>query len=345
MTKILSIIVPTYNMEKYVGNCIESMSAIANKSRLEIIAVNDGSTDTSLNILKQYAQTYPDVVKVIDKTNGNYGSCINAALPIAVGKYIKVLDADDWVDSDEFAKYITHLEQCDADVSVTSFKQVYENGIITNWPIAENEPIGVESVMTFFSYKENITLPMHRLAYKTELLRNINYRQTEGISYTDSEWVYIPMLHVKTVDISKYNVYQYRLGRAGQTMDPKVILRSMSHELILMQSMLSHRTKELQNLSGTLLQFANFAICRKALVIYTQMLIKANDKQFQRNIINDLETTMQTYAPELYEKMATYDARCCVIRHWRATHKRYNIIVRKGLEYAISLYKMIQKCA
>ena len=76
--KILSIVIPTYNMEKYLPACLDSVTDELVSDRLEVIVVNDGSTDGSLDIIRRYEQKRPDLIKVIDKANGHYGSCVNA---------------------------------------------------------------------------------------------------------------------------------------------------------------------------------------------------------------------------------------------------------------------------
>ena len=340
--KILSIIIPTYNMEAYIGRCLNSVCQSEHIDDIEVIAVNDGSKDNSLSIIEQYAKQYPQSVVVIDKKNGNYGSCINAGLQIANGKYIKVLDADDWFDTISLSKYIEHLGTIDADVSITSFEQVDTQGnLIRKWSYAQGEPLGGKSVDDFFAYSFNLTLPMHRIAYKRDLLINMQYRQTEGISYTDSEWAYKPMLRAQTVDVSDISVYRYVLGRDGQTMDPKVILRSLSQENILIESLASDRNAVKDKLQGNLSAFADFVICRKAIFIYTQMLLIASNEQFDANIVRQLEVHLQNLAPDLYERMATFDARCFVVRKWRKSNKRYNTILRKLIVLALNTYKRV----
>ena len=102
MEKIVSIVVPTYNMENYLRKDLESLIISEGLENVEVIVVNDGSRDKSLDIATEYAEKYPYVFRIIDKPNGNYGSCINAALRIASGKYIKIMDADDSFDTDNF---------------------------------------------------------------------------------------------------------------------------------------------------------------------------------------------------------------------------------------------------
>src|SRR5574344_1376419 len=108
MDKILTIIIPTYNMEKYLRHCLDSL-IVPNMDKVEVLVINDGSKDSSSAIGHEYQDKYPQTFRVIDKENGNYGSCINRGLKEATGKYVKVLDADDWYDSDECLKLILYL--------------------------------------------------------------------------------------------------------------------------------------------------------------------------------------------------------------------------------------------
>lgn len=96
--KLLTIIIPTYNMQEYLHRCLDSLLVRADlMDRLEVLVVNDGSKDNSSAIAHEYEAKYSQTIRVIDKENGNYGSCVNRGLVEAQGKYIKVLDADDWL--------------------------------------------------------------------------------------------------------------------------------------------------------------------------------------------------------------------------------------------------------
>lgn len=121
--KILTIIIPSYNMEELLGRCVDSMSPEKLKN-VEIIIVNDGSKDKTIDIANKYKNLYPDVVIVIDKKNGNYGSCINEGLKIATGKYVKIIDADDWVDSKSFKSFVEKLQETNSDLVLTNFNYI-----------------------------------------------------------------------------------------------------------------------------------------------------------------------------------------------------------------------------
>ena len=112
MNKILTIIIPTYNMEKYLRRCLDSLIIDEEgMKQLEVLVINDDSKDSSSQIAHEYQDKYPDTYRVIDKENGNYGSCINRGLKETTGKYVKVLDADDWFDNKSLMLFLTKLVQ------------------------------------------------------------------------------------------------------------------------------------------------------------------------------------------------------------------------------------------
>ena len=121
--KLLSLIIPTYNMAALLPRCLESLVRAKHVDALDILVVNDGSKDNSLQVAREWEKKYPTSIRVIDKPNGNYGSTINAALPVAEGLYVKVLDSDDWFEPDCFEKALRHAKKTDADIVV--FRRSY----------------------------------------------------------------------------------------------------------------------------------------------------------------------------------------------------------------------------
>lgn len=241
MEKQISIIIPTYNMEKYIGKCLDSL-LIPEFDQVEVLVVNDGSKDRSSEIAHTYADRYPDSIIVIDKPNGNYGSCINAALPVARGRYIKILDADDSFDNNAFSRFVAMLATTDADVVVTPYLNVNSEGVITrkddiNYPGIDLFKIyRIDDVDTRVLVKASA---MHRLAYKADIFNRFDYHQTEGVSYTDNQWDKIPLSFADTIQITDIYLYRYLLGREGQTMDPKQRSKSIGHIIKVAQDMVS----------------------------------------------------------------------------------------------------------
>ena len=222
MDKVLSIIIPTYNMEKYLRKCLDSLIVSdENMQWLEVLVVNDGSKDSSSQIAHEYEAKYPQTFRVIDKENGNYGSCINRGLKEATGKYVKVLDADDYSEPSTLNEYLLFLAKNDADAFITDFEIVDSSGNVTGkrdfTRFFQKEGI-VVSFPDLLANKKDVAFQMHALTYRLSMIREMGYKQTEGISYTDTEWATIPMTRVKFVCYFHDSIYRYLVGREGQTM-------------------------------------------------------------------------------------------------------------------------------
>lgn len=234
--KILTVIVPSYNMEAYLPKCLGSLVCPQElMERLEVLVVNDGSKDRTSTIAHEFELKYSVSFKVIDKTNGNYGSCINAALAAAMGRYVKVLDADDTYDPKEFEKLLSALLKCDADVVITPFDFVTPENVVGRHVTYEFpccETFDVDTVV-----EKHGPVEMHALTYRTELLRKIGYRQTEGVSYTDTEWFFSPMAFAENVVYFPYVVYRYLIGREGQTVSPEAHARGIGMHLRVLRNM------------------------------------------------------------------------------------------------------------
>lgn len=211
-------------MEKYIGNCLDSL-LIPEFDQVEVLVVNDGSKDRSSEIAHSYSDLYPDSIHVIDKPNGNYGSCINTALPLCTGRYVKILDADDTFDNSAFSNFVKVLPLCHEDALITSFKIVDERGyaqkVITYKYFleeAENETHSFDTAVKSGIFKEP---QMHAIAYNRNIFKQFDYKQTEGVSFTDTEWASQPLAfceNIRLLDMPP--LYSYLMGREGQTVDP-----------------------------------------------------------------------------------------------------------------------------
>lgn len=214
--KILSVSIAAYNVEKYLGIALDSIVACPLADEVETIVVNDGSKDGTLSIAKDYARRYPNVVRVIDKENGGYGSTINASIQEASGKYYRLLDGDDWFDSDELAKLVRYLETAEADAVVTKYRSVRgddEKDIDLDHPYdGVVYPIGLH-LKDSYSH--------HMMVFRTSVLRPVlsMYPITEHANYTDMEYLLKAVTSMKSIAYYDANVYRYRLGRKGQSVE------------------------------------------------------------------------------------------------------------------------------
>lgn len=243
MSKILSICVPSYNMEQYLERCVDSMLVDEVLDKLEIIIVNDGSKDGTLAIANDYKKRYPDSIVVIDKPNGHYGSCVNASLKVATGKYFRIVDADDWVDSDALVEFVNTLEKIDVDCVCTKYTthNFKENAVrIKDLDMPSNMILDLNSCSI-----PQECLHMHNLTYSMNLLKRIDYFQTEGICYTDTEYVYLPMSCSKNIMFIDVSLYQYYIGRDDQSMSDSVLQKNYSHFIEVNKRLLKEHKSEL----------------------------------------------------------------------------------------------------
>lgn len=217
MAKLLTIAVPAYNMETYLGRCLDSILLDEIKEYLEVLLVNDGSKDNTLAIAQNYEQKYPDILKVIDKPNGGWGTAINKAIELASGKYFKILDSDDWFDSNALVGFIGLLDTIDVDLVATSFSYEYTSGGNKNdiYPIELcNRVIQFDDYLRQNNHDKH--LPMATITFRTKLLQNNHITVAEKY-YADIDYNLTPLFFVKTIFFSQINLYKYWIGREGQS--------------------------------------------------------------------------------------------------------------------------------
>ncbi len=143
MDKLISVVIPIFNEEEYLERCINSILVQTYKN-LEIILVNDGSTDKSGQICDNYAQKDPRI-KVIHKKNGGLSSARNKGIDISNGEFLSFLDSDDWVTNKYIETLYSLIKEHNAEISVVNFEKIYE----TNQNFSSNETV----IKTFNKYQ------------------------------------------------------------------------------------------------------------------------------------------------------------------------------------------------
>lgn len=337
MNKILTIIIPTYNMEKYLRKCLNSLIVSEdNMQRLEVLVVNDGSKDSSSQIAHEYEAKYPQTFRVIDKENGNYGSCVNRGLKEATGKYVKVLDADDYFDTTVFGDFIGYLYICDDDMVLSDFCIVDESYTISKMIKMIDR---VQPYLSIPIKNKYVHLQMHQVTYKTENLRRIKYKQTEGVSYTDREWVFWPITSVNSFCYVPLCLYCYLVGRAGQTMDVDVHVKAVSQEITITLNMIDLWSKH-RNYLGDAEFYINNSICERMKYLIVGDALKF--KSVNQNLFIDMDKRIRKDYPEFYEYSSehTYLGAHCpykFLKHWR---KKYRLLDKDPI---VKLYMLLKR--
>lgn len=275
--KLLTIVVPSYNASKYLDFNLQSFLRPSAPEKLEVIVVDDGSTDDTARIADAYHEKYPDTVKVIHKENGGHGSGINAGLRAATGKYFKVVDADDWVDHEALERLLDYIASFDAaaanadtDIDTAQVqadakaqaqdKAVFGPDVIYNnyyWRLTDEskspdayerkaeftEPFsGVEyhKVYDFESIADRCYVKMHNMTIRSEILKEHQIQIDEHCYYVDMEYILYPMPYVETIAFLPEFLYQYQIGRQGQSMDPAKMQRNAAQYDHVLDSIYSY---------------------------------------------------------------------------------------------------------
>jgi glycosyltransferase involved in cell wall biosynthesis len=218
LTKVLSVIIPTYNVEKYLDNCLESFICPDILDDYEVIVVNDGSTDKSEKIASGFASKYPNTYKVYTKSNGGHGSTINYGIEMANGKYVKVVDSDDWVDTDGFRKLVKFLKTADQDMVITNFywidNRTLKKKVELKKPFSD---VIYGRTYHFSEIADDAYFKMHNMTVKLEILKKIP-KIDEHCYYVDLEYIFYPVPYIDTLVCFDYFVYMYRVGLPNQSM-------------------------------------------------------------------------------------------------------------------------------
>ena len=232
-------------MEAYLGKCLDSLLLRKDDGTvddglmqaLEVLVINDGSKDRTSEIGHGYEAKYPGTFRVIDKANGHYGSCVNRGLAEAKGTFIRVLDADDYVDNAKFKGFMELLLSFEPDklpdAVMTDYDCVDEMGILKARMQFTNLP-----QKSFFTFEKLNNIGKyfyqnHNLTYRTGIFNLFAYNQTEGCLYSDSEWYILPMTKVNEVYYYPESVVQYLVGREGQSISLQVALKNFDKRLQL----------------------------------------------------------------------------------------------------------------
>lgn len=215
MEKILTISIAAYNVADYIRGALDSLICQDCMDALEILVVDDGGKDETLQIVKEYENKYPNSIFGIHKENGGYGSVINTSIRRATGKYFKQLDGDDWFETENLRDFIDLLRSVDADYVVTPMRMVDESDgseVIRDY--FEELPQGKYA---FDDMDFRKISPMHCSTFRTKLLQEHKITITEHCFYTDVELVNRPVPYMETIYIWHRPIYVYRVGREGQS--------------------------------------------------------------------------------------------------------------------------------
>ena len=256
---LLTIAIPSYNVEKFLNVAVKSL--INNNpyvDKLEILIIDDGSIDKTAEIGKKLEKLTTvensSIVKIITKKNGGHGSTINEGIKLAKGKYFRLMDGDDYFITKEFVKLLRILETEDTDIILTIY--------IADYAISGYKEVmcgyefmvpGIKYDLDFMHYEgygfENWGPLLSTATYKTENLKKANFKIDEKCFYVDMEYNYMGYTNSKNVVYYPFNIYNYYLGRAGQSNSKEGFKKNWYHHETVCLRLIKEYEKDKDNLT------------------------------------------------------------------------------------------------
>ncbi len=304
--KLLTLVVPCYNSQDYMEHCI--MSMVPAGDELDIIIVDDGSTDETPAIADRLAAAYPDRIRVVHQPNGGHGEGINTGIRCAEGLYMKTVDSDDRLDTEALRHLLDAIrsfpkephmpdmivndyvyDQVDRPAAFSvRYNHVFRPGHVETW----------ESCHAFPIWKQFM---IHSLAYRTQMLRDMHLELPKHTFYEDNLYIYQPLPYVKYIYYLPEPLYGYFIGRPDQSIHEDIILRRLDQCTNIAESMVtSYTLKELRALPRKL---RNYMINNAAGQLFTVSSLQFIDHQKGLKYNTRMWKTIYDFDPELWKRM------------------------------------------
>ena len=233
--KLLSFAVPCYNSEAYMEKCIESL--LPGGKDVEILIVDDGSSDRTAEIADAYAERYPGIIRAIHQPNGGHGAAVNTGLKNAAGIYFKVVDSDDWLERDSYLRVLKRLRTL---IKLNTLPDMF----LANY-VYEKEGSKHKKVMRQKGFpKEKMFgwddvghlakghyILMHSVIYRTQMLHDCGLQLPEHTFYVDNIYVYKPLPYVKNMYYMDVDLYRYYIGREDQSVNEQTMIRRIDQQI------------------------------------------------------------------------------------------------------------------
>ncbi len=245
--KLLSITVPCYNSAAYMERCVDSL--LIGGEDVEILIVNDGSSDATAQIADEYVRKFPTIVRAIHKENGGHGSAVNAGMENATGLFFKVVDSDDWVSEKSYREILDTLRELVVSgnqVDMVLANYVYEKeGEKHKKVVSFRRALPKNEIFTWDEtkhFKKTEYILMHSIIYRTRLLHECGLQLPEHTFYVDNIFAFHPLPYVKKMYYVDTNFYRYYIGREDQSVNEKVMIGRIDQQIKVNKLMVDYIT-------------------------------------------------------------------------------------------------------
>lgn len=319
---LVSIVIPVYNVEKYLRQCLESIVCQTYKN-LQIILVDDGSTDASNKICDEYALK-DSRIQVIHKSNGGLSDARNRGIDKAVGKYITFVDSDDFIKLDMVEYLLRLLTKHHSDISVCQPQYVSEDGLLLKRRAAEikgHVVAGAPNCIHDFLSNEGIGTVAWGKMYKMAMFQNIRY--PEGRYHEDVFTTYKLVAEANSIAVGEEAKYMYRIR-------PSSIMQS------------SFSPKHLDAVIGKeeMAIFIKENFPESAIYAYASIIYAANQCVLRMGESSEAEKQYIDYLQNIYGKYERYYLRCAV---GKLKSKVFSILAYINVQFTIRCMSLIYK--
>ena len=331
---LLSIVVPSYNSQDYLRHCLDTV--VLGGPETEVIVVDDGSTDRTAEIAREYCSRFPGIVRLEQKANGGHGSAVNRGLEVARGTYFKVVDSDDWLDTTDYLAVLSFLRANDSiDLLVTNY--VYEYSYTGKHKVMrynnifpQGQVISWESMKRF---RFDQLMLMHAMFYRTDLLRQCGIKLPEHTFYVDNLIAYLPLPYVNSIVYLDCSPYHYFIGRAGQSVNTQVMIRQIDQQIKVTRLMIEAYDVFTEVGSDHLRRYMLFYLSRMVAITITHIYI-AEDNGINLKA-DELWDLIRQRDEKLYQVLHGSFINTC-IRFGRKISPR---VISRGLNLVKRIYK------
>lgn len=231
---LLTIVVPAFNADGYLERALEPLVGV--DGNLEVVVVDDGSSDGTGPLADRYAQRHPERFRVAHQSNSGHGGALNTGIALARGTYLKVLDADDWLDATVLRQTLDLLAELERRGGVDALFADFVYQRLDKSPrpsrfsnvFPAGGPFGWDRVERFRPGQYPL---MHAIIYRTQVVRDSGLRLPEHTFYVDNLFVVVPLSRVRRMAYLPLPLYHYVIGRVGQSVGAEVMLARVDQQL------------------------------------------------------------------------------------------------------------------
>lgn len=278
---ILTVVVPSYNVEAYLEKGLSTFSDARFDGRLEVLVVDDGSKDATPQIAQRFVDERPWIFRLIRKENGGHGSVINVGMSEARGRYFRIVDGDDWVNADALAQLLDVLASTDADLVIDERVEV---DMQTGKETYRELDVAVECGVVFSFDKLCLdpqvsdSIFIHMVNVRTSLLRDNHIRLLEGVFYEDYEFVCKVAAYASSIRFERLPVYHYLVGNAAQSISDANYARRWDDHICVLDEVLRFYAHDAQELPAAKREYLARRIVLLINTLYNIALIFDSDR-------------------------------------------------------------------